>query len=47
VALTQEFLTGDGFLAAFGGPARTIRSDDAIRAEVKELGPAVRLWLDR
>jgi class 3 adenylate cyclase len=37
--------TGDGFLATFDGPARTIRSADAIRAELRELGLEVRMGL--
>jgi class 3 adenylate cyclase len=37
--------TGDGFLATFDGPARAIRSADAIRAELRELGLEVRVGL--
>jgi class 3 adenylate cyclase len=37
--------TGDGFLAAFDGPARAIRAAEAIRAELGELGLRVRVGL--
>jgi class 3 adenylate cyclase len=37
--------TGDGFLATFDGPARAIRSADAIRAGLRELGLEVRMGL--
>jgi class 3 adenylate cyclase len=36
---------GDGFLAAFDGPARAIRAASAITAEVKKLGLEVRAGL--
>ena len=52
VALTQEFLTGytpvvepDRLLATFDGPARAIRSADAIRTEVRDQGLEVRAGL--
>lgn len=42
----QEINTsGDGFLAAFDGPARAIRCADAIRAAVRSLGLEVRCGL--
>jgi hypothetical protein len=37
--------TGDGFLAAFDGPARAIRAAHAIRAELAEHGLQVRVGL--
>ena len=37
--------TGDGFLAAFDGPAKAIRAADAIRAELRELGLELRVGL--
>jgi class 3 adenylate cyclase len=37
--------TGDGFLATFDGPARAIRSADAIRAGVRDQGMEVRAGL--
>ena len=52
VALTQEFLTGytpvvepDRLLATFDGPARAIRSADAIRTGVRDQGLEVRAGL--
>jgi class 3 adenylate cyclase len=37
--------TGDGFLATFDGPARAIRTADAIRTELAEHGLQVRAGL--
>jgi class 3 adenylate cyclase len=37
--------TGDGFLAAFDGPAKAIRAADAIRAGLAELGLEIRVGL--
>ena len=37
--------TGDGFLATFDGPARAVRSADAIRSDVRNLGLDVRIGL--
>jgi class 3 adenylate cyclase len=37
--------TGDGFLATFDGPARAIRSADAIRVGVRDQGLEVRVGL--
>ena len=37
--------TGDGFLATFDGPARAIRSADAIRTGVRDQGLEVRAGL--
>jgi class 3 adenylate cyclase len=38
-------MTGDGFLAAFDGPARAIRCAQAIAADSRSLGVEVRIGL--